>query len=133
MRVVGAAFPLGREQGLARQTLLVQPVASLPAAQPFARPRIGDIDDRLVVHEILAGVRGLQPRPCIDLVRRSRSCPAGRGDWSEAKTSLICCLHHWEGSVPESEQMTLSTMPCGRVNGVGIAVAHIGHGDLHEL
>src|SRR3990170_5852048 len=49
-----------------------------------------------------------------------RSSVAGRGGWSAAKYSLRWLGHHWEGSAPDTEQMTFSTMPLGRMKGRGV-------------
>ncbi len=45
-----------------------------------------------------------------------KSSDFGKGGWSKAKISLRWFGHHSDGSVPEMEQMILSTMPAGLMN-----------------
>lgn len=47
---------------------------------------------------------------------RHKSSPAGKGGWSAAKNSVcLPLLQELEGSVPEMEQITVLTIPSGRV------------------
>jgi len=49
-----------------------------------------------------------------------KSWSAGSGGWSDAKISLRCSGHHLDGCAPETLHITVSTMPGGRVKGVGL-------------
>ena len=66
MWICRAALAVRSEEGIARQVVRFQPVASITGAEPFFGPFISDVQHLFIVSVILAGIARNQTGPDVD-------------------------------------------------------------------